>query len=45
MPLRRLGIDPALVPGLVDDRDLDVLDRHRVAVDAHDTSGLTRRRT
>ena len=45
MPLRRLRVDPALIPGLVDDRDLDVLDRHGVAIDPHHTGGLARRRT
>jgi hypothetical protein len=29
---RRDGHDPALVPGAVDDRVLDLLDRHRVAL-------------
>src|SRR3954447_4441916 len=41
MPLRRLRIDPSLVPGPIDDRDLDVLDRHRISIDAHDTGGFT----
>ena len=45
VPLRRLRLDPALVPRLVDDGDLDVLDGHRVAVDADHAGGLARRRT
>jgi hypothetical protein len=32
LDLRRLRHDPALVPGAVDDRDLDLLDRDRVAL-------------
>ncbi len=37
--------DPALVEGAVDDRDLDLLDRHRVALaDLQHARGLARRR-
>jgi hypothetical protein len=43
-PLRRLRLNPALVPGPVDDRDLDLLDGHRVAVDAQHAGALARRR-
>ena len=43
-PLRRLRPDEARLPGLVDDRDLDVLDGHRVLVDAEHAGGLARRR-
>src|SRR6478736_4512101 len=39
-----LGDDPALRPALVDDRDLDVLDRDRRVVDAEDARALARRR-
>src|SRR5690606_11355672 len=39
-PLRRLRRNAAL-PGTVDDRDLDVLDRHRVLVDPQYAGGLT----
>src|SRR5215213_11112433 len=45
MPFRWLRVDAALIPGLVDDRDFDVLDRHGFAVDAHHTSGFAGRRT
>ena len=38
------GRDPALVPGPVDDLDLDLLDRDRVLVDAEHARGLARRR-
>ena len=38
------GRHPALVPRLVDDGDLDVLDRHRVPVDPDHAGGLARRR-
>ena len=38
------GGDPALVPGAVDDLDLDLLDRDRVLVDAEHARGLARRR-
>src|SRR5690606_19137067 len=38
------GADPAVRPGVVDDRVLDLLDRHRVLVDAEDAGGLARRR-
>ena len=43
-PLRRLRPDQAGLPRLVDDRDLDVLDRDRVLVDAEHAGGLARRR-
>ncbi len=36
--------DPALVEGVVDDLDLDLLDGHRVLVDAEHARALTRRR-
>ncbi len=39
-----VGRDPALVPGAVDDRDLDLLDRDRVGVDAEHARRLARRR-
>ncbi len=42
---RHLGHDPAFVPGPVDDLDLDLLDRHRVLVDAEHARRLTRRGT
>ncbi len=42
-PVRRLRGDAAVVPGLVDDGDLDVLDGHRVLVDAQDAGRLTGR--
>ena len=38
------GVDPALVPGPVDDLHLDLLDRDRVGVDAEHAGGLARRR-
>ena len=39
------GVDPALVPRAVDDRELDLLDRDRVAlVDLEHARGLARRR-
>src|SRR5918994_1727969 len=41
-PLRRLRPDVARAPGAVDDRDLDVLDGHRVLVDAEDARRLAR---
>ncbi len=42
---RRHGHDPALVPRVVDDRVLDLLDRHRVALaDLQHARGLARRR-
>ena len=42
---RRPGHDPALVPGAVDDRVLDLLDRDRVALaDLEHAGGLARRR-
>ena len=37
--VRRVGPHPALVEGIVDDLDLDLLDGHRVLVDAQDTGG------
>ena len=40
----RLRLDPSLVPGPVDDLDLDLLDRHRIAVDAEHARGLARSR-
>src|SRR6478736_3319959 len=42
--LGRLGDDPALRPALVDDRDLDVLDRDRRGVDAEHAGALAGRR-
>ena len=36
--------DPALIEGVVDDLDLDLLDGHRVLVDAEHARALTRRR-
>ena len=41
---RDLRRDPALVPRPVDDLDLDLLDRHRVGVDAEHARRLARRR-
>ena len=38
--LRRLGVDPALAPGALDDADLDLLDGDGVVVDAEDAGGL-----
>ena len=38
------GRHPALGPGPVDDLHLDLLDRHRVGVDAEHAGGLARRR-
>ncbi|CAB4736450.1 unannotated protein [freshwater metagenome] len=43
-PLRALGGDPTLVPRPVDDRHLDLLDRHRIGVDPEHARGLARRR-
>ena len=43
-PLRRLRAYGARLPGAVDDRDLDVLDGHRVLVDAEDAGRLARSR-
>src|SRR3989344_3139351 len=40
-----LRLDPALVPGMVDDRELDGLDRHRIVVDAEHARALAWRRT
>ena len=40
----RLRRDPALVPRAVDDLDLDLLDRHRIAVDAEHARRFARRR-
>jgi hypothetical protein len=42
--LGNLRLDPALVPGRLDDGDLDLLDRHGVLVDAEDAGRLARRR-
>ncbi len=43
--VRRARHDPALVEGAVDDRDLDLLDRHGVALaDLEHAGGLARRR-
>ena len=47
LPVRTVGgtrRDPALVPGPVDDLDLDLLDRDRVLVDAEHARRLARRR-
>src|SRR5581483_1133061 len=42
---RRLGDDPALLPRAVDNRELDLLDRDRVALlDLEHARGLARRR-
>ena len=42
--LRRVHrLNPALVEGVVDDLDLDLLDRDRVLVDAEDAGRLARR--
>ena len=38
------GNHPALIEGVVDDLDLDLLDGHRIGVDAEHTGGLTRGR-
>ena len=43
-PIGTCGVDPALVPRPVDDLDLDLLDRHRVGVDAEHARRLARRR-
>ena len=42
--VRRQRHHPAFVEGLVDDLDLDLLDRHRVLVDAEHARRLARRR-
>ncbi len=42
--IRRQRHHPALVEGLVDDLDLDLLDRDRILVDAEHARPLTRRR-
>ena len=42
--LRRQRNDPALVEGVVDDLDLDLLDRDRILVDAEHARPLARRR-
>ncbi len=42
--VRRVGLHPALVQGVVDDLDLDLLDGHRVGVDAQHAGRLARRR-
>ena len=45
LALGRQRLDPALLPGAVDDRVLDLLDRHRVALaDLEHAGGLARRR-
>ena len=41
---RQLRLDPALVPRPIDDLDLDLLDGHRVGVDAQHARRLARRR-
>ena len=43
-PLGRFGPDVVLIPRLLDDRDLDVFDRHRFAVDRDHARRLTRGR-
>ena len=40
----RRGLDPALGEAALDDRQLDLLDRHRVVVDVEHAGGLARRR-
>jgi hypothetical protein len=40
--LRRVGGDPTVLERVVDDRDLDLLDRHRRLVDAEHARGLAR---
>src|SRR5919206_233798 len=42
--LRRARADPALLPGPLDDRQLDLLDRHGVVVDGQHAGRLARRR-
>ena len=42
--VRRQRHDPALVEGVVDDLDLDLLDGHRILVDAEHARALARRR-
>ena len=42
--LRGLGVNPALLPGALDDADLDLLDGHGVVVDGEDAGGLAGRR-
>jgi len=44
VPVRHLRGDPAVGPALVDQCDLDVLDGHRIAVDAFHARGFARRR-
>src|SRR5581483_4337294 len=41
----RPGLDPALLKGPLDDRQLDLLDHHRVVVDLEHAGRLARRRT
>ena len=41
---RRRGANPALLERPLDDRQLDVLDRHRIVVDAEDARAFARRR-
>src|SRR5262249_41310035 len=45
LPRSDLGSDPALLPGVIDDLLLDLLDGHRVVVDAENTRFLARSRT
>jgi len=42
--IRRLGMDPALIPGTLDNRLLNQLDRNRRLVDAEDAGCLARSR-
>ena len=44
-PIRRQRHHPALGEGVVDDLDLDLLDRDRILIDAQHARALTRRRT
>ena len=44
-PVRRLGLDPALGEGPLDDRQLDLLDRHRIVVDRQHARRFARGRT
>ena len=41
--VRRVGLHPAFVKGVVDDFDLDLLDGHRVGVDPQNTGRLAGR--
>src|SRR5512147_1203403 len=38
--LRRLRLNPAFLPGALDDFELDLFDRHRVIIDAEHASGF-----